>query len=68
MASSDASPLEKKSLVGTLIGHFPSPLGGGDGLSMCATTGSGPLTMVAGPIVEEATGGPAYARIMLSRI
>ena len=27
-------------------------------LSVCATIGSGPLTMVAGPIVGEAIGGP----------
>ena len=32
--------------------------GGVISLSVCATIGSGPLTMVAGPIVEEAIGGP----------
>ena len=46
------------SLVGTLIGHFPSCMGGFISLSVCATIGSGPSTMVAGPIVGEATGGP----------
>ena len=46
------------SLVGTLIGHFPSCMGGFISLSVCATKGSGPLTMVAGPIVGEAIGGP----------
>ena len=38
---------------------FPLLHGGGFiSLSVCATIGSGPLTMVAGPIVEEAIGGP----------
>ena len=47
------------SLVGTLIGHFPSCKGGFISLSVCATIGSGPLNMmVAGPIVGEAIGGP----------
>ena len=33
-------------------------MGGFISLSVCATIGSGPLTMVAGPIVGEAIGGP----------
>ena len=33
-------------------------MGGFISLSVCATIGSRPLTMVAGPIVGEAVGGP----------
>ena len=46
------------SLVGILIGHFPSCMGGFISLSVCTIIGSGPLTMVAGPIVGKAIGGP----------